>query len=147
MEPEGTLPYLQVPVTCPYPVPARSSPYPHEKGFLISRRIQSRPALDRRYSYLPQGGGSAEWFGARYSVLVRTGPEAHQLPIQWLPGLFLGDGVDHPTHPAPKLKKVYRNSSPSPSGSSWPVAGGNLNFFLFTVKAKLYKDQYKSTNW
>ena len=29
MEPEGSLPHSQVPATCPYPVPARSSPYHH----------------------------------------------------------------------------------------------------------------------
>ena len=29
MEPEGSLPQQQVPATCPYPEPARSSPYPH----------------------------------------------------------------------------------------------------------------------
>jgi len=29
MEPEGSLPYSQVPDICPYPDPARSSPYPH----------------------------------------------------------------------------------------------------------------------
>ena len=29
MEPEGSLPHSQVPATCPYPVPARSSPHPH----------------------------------------------------------------------------------------------------------------------
>ena len=29
MEPEGSLPHSQVPVTCPYPEPSRSSPYPH----------------------------------------------------------------------------------------------------------------------
>ena len=28
MEPESSLPYSQVPATCPYPEPARSSPYP-----------------------------------------------------------------------------------------------------------------------
>jgi len=26
---EGSLPHSQVPATCPYPEPARSSPYPH----------------------------------------------------------------------------------------------------------------------
>ena len=30
MEPEGSLPHSQMPATCPYPVPARSSPYPHK---------------------------------------------------------------------------------------------------------------------
>ena len=29
MEPEVSLPHSQVPATCPYPEPARSSPYPH----------------------------------------------------------------------------------------------------------------------
>ena len=29
MEPEGSLPHSQVPATCPYPEPARSSPCPH----------------------------------------------------------------------------------------------------------------------
>ena len=29
MEPEGSLPHSQVRATCPYPQPARSSPYPH----------------------------------------------------------------------------------------------------------------------
>ena len=29
MEPEGLLPHSQVPTTCPYPEPARSSPYSH----------------------------------------------------------------------------------------------------------------------
>jgi len=29
IEPEGSLPQSQVPATCPYPEPARSSPYPH----------------------------------------------------------------------------------------------------------------------
>ena len=28
MEPEGSLPHSQVPVTCPYPDPAKSNPYP-----------------------------------------------------------------------------------------------------------------------
>ena len=29
MEPDGLLWHSQVPATCPYPVPAWSSPYPH----------------------------------------------------------------------------------------------------------------------
>ena len=39
METEGSLPHLQVPATCLYPEPARSSPHPHiplpEKFILI----------------------------------------------------------------------------------------------------------------
>jgi len=29
MEPEDSLPHSQLPVTCPYPEPAETSPYPH----------------------------------------------------------------------------------------------------------------------
>jgi len=29
MKPEGSLPHSQVPASCPYPEPARSSPYLH----------------------------------------------------------------------------------------------------------------------
>jgi len=29
MEPEGSLPHLQVSATCPYPEPDKTSPYPH----------------------------------------------------------------------------------------------------------------------
>jgi hypothetical protein len=29
MEPEGSLAHSEMPATCPYPGPARSSPYPH----------------------------------------------------------------------------------------------------------------------
>jgi hypothetical protein len=29
MEPEGSSPHFQVPVTCPCPEPAQSNPYPH----------------------------------------------------------------------------------------------------------------------
>ena len=34
MEPEGSLLQSQVPATCPYPEPARSSPYPPTSHFL-----------------------------------------------------------------------------------------------------------------
>ena len=35
MEPESSLPQSQVPATCPYPEPARSSPYTHISHILI----------------------------------------------------------------------------------------------------------------
>jgi len=39
MEPEGSLPYSQVPATCPYPEPARSSPYPTSHFLMIHLNI------------------------------------------------------------------------------------------------------------
>ena len=51
MEPESSLPRSQMPATCPYPVPARSSPYP--KSYFLKNNlniiITSKP-------------GSPKWF-------------------------------------------------------------------------------------
>jgi len=45
MDPEGSLPHSQVPATCPYPEPARSSPYPHiplpeDQIFILSSHLR-----------------------------------------------------------------------------------------------------------
>ena len=37
MEPEGSLPHLQMPATCSYPEPARSIPYPHIPFQLLNK--------------------------------------------------------------------------------------------------------------
>ena len=51
MEPENSLPHSQVPTTCPYPEPARSSPYPHIYFLEIHLNI-----------ILPPTSGSSKWF-------------------------------------------------------------------------------------
>ena len=51
MEPEGSLPHSQVPATCPYPKPARSSPYPTSYFLKIRLNIT-----------LPSTPGSPKWF-------------------------------------------------------------------------------------
>ena len=43
MEPEGSLPHSQVPATCPYPEPGRSSPYPHIPKIHLKVILQSMP--------------------------------------------------------------------------------------------------------
>ena len=43
MEPEGSLPHSQVPATCPYPEPARSSPYPHFLKIHLNIILPSMP--------------------------------------------------------------------------------------------------------
>jgi hypothetical protein len=45
MEPEGSLPHSQVTASCPYPRPARSSPYPH---ILFPQTIYVFPKQIRR---------------------------------------------------------------------------------------------------
>ena len=49
--PEGSLPHSQVPATCPYPEPARSSPYPTSHLLKIHLNI-----------ILPSTPGSPKWF-------------------------------------------------------------------------------------
>jgi len=50
MEPEGSIPHSQVPVTCSYPDPARSSPYPTSHFLKIHLNI-----------ILPSTPGSPKW--------------------------------------------------------------------------------------
>jgi hypothetical protein len=50
MEPEGSLPHSRVPATCPYPEPARSSPYPTSHSLKIYLNI-----------ILPSTPGSPRW--------------------------------------------------------------------------------------
>ena len=42
-EPEGSLPHSQVPATCSYPEPARSSPYPHFLKIHLNIFLPSTP--------------------------------------------------------------------------------------------------------
>jgi hypothetical protein len=42
MKPEGSLPRVQVPATCPYPEPDRSNPNPQNPIFTISKYSQRR---------------------------------------------------------------------------------------------------------
>ena len=62
MEPEGSLPHSQVSATCPYPDPARSSPYPHTSFLKIHLNI-----------ILPSKPGSRKW-----SLYLRF---PHQNPV------------------------------------------------------------------
>jgi len=50
MEPQGSLPHSQVPATCPYPEPARSTPYPISNFLKIHINI-----------ILPSTPGSPKW--------------------------------------------------------------------------------------
>jgi len=56
MDPEGSLPHSQVPTTCPYPEPVRSSPYPHiphpEYPRLLRSRLSSKRNLSTRQAVM-----------------------------------------------------------------------------------------------
>jgi len=73
--------------------------------------------VDRATGYgLDDPGIESRW-GARYSAPVQTGREAHPTSctmgtVPLSPGVKRpGRGVDHPLHPAPRLKKEYSYTS------------------------------------
>ena len=69
MECEGSLPHTQVPATCPYPVPARSSPNPTSYFLKIHLNI-----------ILPSTSGSLRWslsFRLPYQNPVYASPLPH----------------------------------------------------------------------
>ena len=59
MEPEGSLPHSQVPANCPYPTPARSTPYPYIYFLKIQLNI-----------ILPSTPGSLKWSLSLRLVIV-----------------------------------------------------------------------------
>jgi len=69
MEPEGSLPHSQVPATCLYPKPARSSPYPTSHFLIIRLNI-----------FFPSTPGTSKWSlspGFPHQSHVCTSPLPH----------------------------------------------------------------------
>ena len=65
MEPEGSLPHSHVPAACPYPEPARSSPY-----------LQIPRPEDPLNIILPSTPGSSKW-----SLILRFPPQTLYAPL------------------------------------------------------------------
>jgi hypothetical protein len=91
MEPEGSLPHSQVPTTCPYPEPARSSPY------LTSHFLKIRVHLN---IILPSAPGSPKWslsltFPHPNSVYPSLLPHTCYMPRPSISSRF-----DHPNNPS-----------------------------------------------
>ena len=82
-------------------------------GLVHPAGIANRYGLD--------GPGIESRCGAKFSAPVHTGPEAYPASYTIGAGSFpgvkrRGRGVDHPTHPAPRLKKEWSYTSTPPLG-------------------------------
>ena len=90
MEPEGSLPHSQVPATCPYPEPARSSvmpPYPTSwRSILI---LSSHLSLGLRSCLFPSGFQTHILYTPLISPVRATCP-AH-LILHFVTGTILGE--------------------------------------------------------
>ena len=73
---------------------------------------------------IPVGGGRD------FPQLSRPAMGPIQPPVQWVPGLYLGRGVDHPPPSSAEVKDRVELYLYSPSGSSWPVLGWTLSLLL-----------------
>ena len=88
MEPEGSLPLSQVPATCPYPEPARSSPYPNIPLLKIILILSSHLRLG-----LPSGLFPSD-FPTLYTHLlspIRASCPTHRILLDFITLTILGE--------------------------------------------------------
>ena len=84
MEPEGSLPHLQVPDTCPYPEPDQSSSCPYLTYLRSILLLSSRLCLGLQSGLFPSGFPTK----TLYTPLlypIRAACPAHLIPTIWSP--------------------------------------------------------------
>ena len=133
MEPEGSLQHSQMPATCPYPEPARSSPYPPSHFLKIRLNI-----------ILPSTSGSLKW-----SLSLRF---PHRNPVYACPllhtryvlRLFHSSRFYHPDSSSgtiPQIKnhfhRFFSSSSSKHPNHSGPFPGPPANRFVTPVHIML----------
>jgi hypothetical protein len=96
MEPEGSLPHSQVPATCPYPEPARSSPYPHialpehpSSNLMSLFRCSGRTEVSVRSEAYCLSVSQQDTFLRRGVVSTSPNPQAGGPPLVGCPQLLI----------------------------------------------------------
>ena len=80
MEPEGSLPHLQMPTTCPYPEPDRSSPYPpHCTAWISILILSSQIRLCLPSGLFPSGFPTKSFYTSHLSPTPAKFPAHHIL--------------------------------------------------------------------
>ena len=87
MEPESSLPHSQVPATCPYPEPARSSPHPTSwRSVLVSTHLH----LGLPSVLFPPGFPAKTMYTPLLSPIRATCP-AHLIRLNFITQTLLGE--------------------------------------------------------
>ena len=90
MEPEGSLPHSQVPATCPYPEPARSSPRHHSISWKTGLILSSHLCLGLPSGLFLSGFLTKTLYMPLLSLIRATCP-AHLILLDFITRTILGE--------------------------------------------------------
>ena len=91
MKPEGSFPHSQVPATCPYPAPARSSPYPPHPTSWKSILILSSHLRPNLPGGLFHSGFPTKSLYTSYPSPIRATCPAHLILLDFITRTILGE--------------------------------------------------------